>query len=153
MNLAGNRLLSSVCAALLLAWCAGMFGRGFWTPDEPREADIAWRMSWQTDKAVPLLAGDAFCEKPPLTYWAAALPIDRLGMHPWAARLPNLLYAMITAVCVGLLSRRLTGPPAGIAAAAAVGTFLLGYQVEIWFATDAPLLAFTRPAIACLATP
>jgi 4-amino-4-deoxy-L-arabinose transferase-like glycosyltransferase len=147
MNLAGNRLLSSVCAALLLAWCAGMFGRGFWTPDEPREADIAWRMSWQTDKAVPLLAGDAFCEKPPLTYWAAALPIDRLGMHPWAARLPNLLYAMITAVCVGLLSRRLTGPPAGIAAAAAVGTFLLGYQVEIWFATDAPLLAFTSLAL------
>jgi len=140
-------LLFGVCAVLLLAWCAGMFGRGFWTPDEPREADIAWRMSWQTDKAVPVLAGDAFCEKPPLTYWAAALPISRLGMHPWVARLPNLLYAMITAVCVGLLARRLAGPPAGIAAAAAVGTFLLGYQVAIWFATDAPLLAFTSLAL------
>ena len=43
--------------ALLLMWCVGMFGRGYWTPDEPREADIAWRMSWQADKAVPLLAG------------------------------------------------------------------------------------------------
>ena len=57
--------------ALGLSWCVGILGRGYWTPDEPREADIAWRMSWQPAKAVPLLAGDPFCEKPPLAYWAA----------------------------------------------------------------------------------
>ncbi len=43
--------------ALALSMAVGILGRGYWTPDEPREADIAWRMSWQTDKAVPLLAG------------------------------------------------------------------------------------------------
>ena len=64
--------------ALLSIWCVGILGRGYWTPDEPREADIAWRMSWQPDKAVPLLAGEAFCEKPPLTYWAAAAAIKRV---------------------------------------------------------------------------
>ena len=50
--------LALLSAALLLIWCVGMLGRGYWTPDEPREADIAWRMSWQPEKAVPLLAGD-----------------------------------------------------------------------------------------------
>jgi 4-amino-4-deoxy-L-arabinose transferase-like glycosyltransferase len=136
-----------VSAALLAIWCVGVLGRGFWTPDEPREADIAWRMSWQTDKAVPLLAGEAFCEKPPLTYWLAAVPIRFLGTAAWAARLPNLLYAAITALCVGLLARRSAGHLAGVVAAAAVGTFLLSYQVAIWLATDAPLLAATSVAL------
>jgi len=135
-------------AALLLAiWCVGMFGRGFWTPDEPREADIAWRMSWQSDKAVPLLAGEPFCEKPPLTYWIAALPIRLFGARAWASRLPNLAYAIIGTLCVGMLARRSCGRRAGLIGAAVSGTFLLSYQVQIWLATDAPLLASTAAAL------
>jgi 4-amino-4-deoxy-L-arabinose transferase-like glycosyltransferase len=133
--------------ALLVAWCVGMFGRGYWTPDEPREADIAWRMSWQADKAVPLLAGEAFCEKPPLTYWLAAVPIALLGEQAWIARLPNLLYAVITALAVGLLASRSAGRFSGWVAAATVSTFLLSYQVAIWLATDAPLLASVSVAL------
>jgi 4-amino-4-deoxy-L-arabinose transferase-like glycosyltransferase len=136
-----------LAAALLLAWCVGMFGRGYWTPDEPREADIAWRMSWQADKAVPLLAGEAFCEKPPLTYWLAAVPMKILGNQAWSARLPNLLYALISALGVGLLAARSTGRFAGLVAAAAISTFLLSYQVAIWLATDAPLLAAVSIAL------
>jgi 4-amino-4-deoxy-L-arabinose transferase len=128
-------------AALLAIWCVGIFGRGYWTPDEPREADIAWRMSWQADKAVPLLAGEPFCEKPPLTYWLAAIPISLFGSEAWAARLPQLLYAILTALATGLLAYRSAGRLAGWIAAAAVSTFLLSYQVAIWLATDAPLLA------------
>jgi 4-amino-4-deoxy-L-arabinose transferase-like glycosyltransferase len=133
--------------ALLLAWCVGMFGRAYWTPDEPREADIAWRMSWQPDKAVPLLAGEPFCEKPPLTYWLAAVPIGLLGEQAWIARLPNLFYALITALGVGLLASRSAGRFAGLVGAAAVSTFLLSYQVAIWLATDAPLLASVSVAL------
>jgi 4-amino-4-deoxy-L-arabinose transferase-like glycosyltransferase len=124
-----------------------MLGRGYWTPDEPREADIAWRMSWQVDKAVPLLAGEAFCEKPPLTYWLAAVPIRFIGAAAWAARLPNLLYAFITALAVGVLARRSAGPLAALVGAAAMSTFLLSYQVAIWLATDAPLLAAVSVAL------
>jgi 4-amino-4-deoxy-L-arabinose transferase-like glycosyltransferase len=134
-------VLWGVVAALLAIWCVGLFARGFWTPDEPREADISWRMSWQADKAVPLLAGEAFCEKPPLTYWLAAVPISLFGPQAWAARMPQLLYAVITALATGLLAYRSAGRFAGWAAAAAISTFLLSYQVAIWLATDAPLLA------------
>jgi 4-amino-4-deoxy-L-arabinose transferase-like glycosyltransferase len=137
----------AVAAALLLIWCVGIFGRAYWTPDEPREADIAWRMSWQPDKAVPLLAGDAFCEKPPLTYWLAAIPIRLFGAEAWAARLPNLLYALITSIAAGLLARRGAGRMAGLVGAAVMSTFLLSYQVSIWLATDAPLLAAVTVAV------
>jgi 4-amino-4-deoxy-L-arabinose transferase-like glycosyltransferase len=133
--------------ALTLAWSTGILGRGYWTPDEPREADIAWRMSWQPDKAVPLLAGEAFCEKPPLTYWAAGAAIRMLGKAAWVARLPNLLYALMTALGVGLLARRAAGPLAGWTGAAAIGTFLLSYQASIWLATDAPLLGAVSVAL------
>src|SRR5271156_6470834 len=92
--------IALVSMALRGACCVGLFARGYWTPDEPREADIAWRMSWQTDKAVPLLAGEPFCEKPPLAYWAAAAPIALFGPSAWAARLPNLLYALVTAIAI-----------------------------------------------------
>jgi 4-amino-4-deoxy-L-arabinose transferase len=142
-----RRTLLGLGGALLLAWCAGMLARGYWTPDEPREADIAWRMSWQADKAVPLLAGEAFCEKPPLTYWLAAIPIRWFGAQAWAARLPNLLYAFVTALGVGLLASRCAGRFAGLVGAAAVSTFLLSYQVAIWLATDAPLLAAVSVAL------
>jgi 4-amino-4-deoxy-L-arabinose transferase-like glycosyltransferase len=139
--------IALVGAALLAVWCVGLFGRDYWTPDEPREADIAWRMSWQPDKAVPLLAGEAFCEKPPLTYWLAAAPIAWFGTAAWAARLPNLLYAILGALSVAALARRAAGPIAAIAAGAALGSFLLAYQVAIWLATDAPLLAAVALAL------
>src|SRR6185312_9572514 len=139
--------LAWVLAALLATWCVGILGRGYWTPDEPREADIAWRMSWQGQKAVPLLAGEAFCEKPPLTYWLAAVPIRLIGAEAWSARLPNLLYALIAALGVGALARRSAGRVAGLAGVAAMGTFLLSYQVAIWLATDAPLLAAVSIAL------
>jgi 4-amino-4-deoxy-L-arabinose transferase-like glycosyltransferase len=133
--------------ALVAVVCVGVLGRGFWTPDEPREADISWRMSWQPDKAVPLLAGEAFCEKPPLTYWIAGAAIHTFGAEAWVVRLPNLLYALMTALAVAAIGRRSLGTIAGFVAAAAITTFLLSYQVAIWLATDAPLLATVAVAL------
>jgi hypothetical protein len=104
-------------------------------------------MSGQPDKAVPLLAGEPFCEKPPLTYWVAGAAIHLMGDAAWVARLPNLFYAAITVLAVGLIGRRSAGATAGLAAAVAIGTFLLFYQVAIWLATDAPLLAAVAAAL------
>lgn len=140
-------LVAGLFLAVLAAWCVGLFARAYWTPDEPREADLSWRMSWQAQKSVPLLAGTPFCEKPPLTYWFAGAAMRVFGRSAWAARLPNLLYALITALATYLLARRAAGPLAAVASAAAVSTFLLAYQVAIWLATDAPLLAASAVAL------
>ncbi len=140
-------LVAGLFLAVLAAWCVGLFARAYWTPDEPREADLSWRMSWQAQKSVPLLAGTPFCEKPPLTYWLAGAAMHAFGRAAWAARLPNLLYALITALATYLLARSAAGPLAAAASAAAVSTFLLAYQVAIWLATDAPLLAAVAVAL------
>ncbi len=61
--------------------------------------------------------------------------------------MPNLIYALVAALGVGLLARRSLGPEAAFAAAAALATFLLSYQVLVWLATDAPLLAAVSVAL------
>ena len=58
---AANRAaLLLVVLALAPLWLVGIFDRGLWTPDEPREADIARRMSLQADRTIPKLAGTPF---------------------------------------------------------------------------------------------
>ena len=128
--------------ALAPLWLIGMFDRGLWTPDEPREADIAWRMSSQADRTLPQLAGTPFLEKPPLSYWMAGGSIAVFGDSAAAARIPNLLYAAIAALAVAALALAtgLPAVPALIAALVALSA-LTAYRVTIWLAPDACLLA------------
>jgi 4-amino-4-deoxy-L-arabinose transferase-like glycosyltransferase len=136
-----------IILALAPLWLLGMFDRGLWTPDEPREADIAWRMSQQSERAIPSLAGAPFLEKPPLTYWLAAASISAFGDSPALVRLPNLLYALIVAAAIGTLAARMAGADAALVAALLSGSALLSYRVSIWLAPDAALLAGTAVAL------
>ncbi len=137
---------------LLLLWCAGLFGRGYWTPDEPREAALAASMSGKP-AALPSLAGVTFAEKPPLAYWLSGESMKLLGASPQAARLPQLGYALLGVVAVWVLARLLAGE-AVIARATATATAMvfatgaLAYQVQIWLDTDALLLAGVAMALA-----
>jgi 4-amino-4-deoxy-L-arabinose transferase-like glycosyltransferase len=130
-----------VVGALLPMWLVGLFGRSYWTPDEPREADIAWHMMTQPDKSIPEFAGKPFAEKPPLTYWVAAASMSVLGPTPRAARLPNLTYALISVLAVAGLAKAVKDSVAAVVAGLAAGSFQLSYQVSIWLLTDAPLVA------------
>src|SRR5437764_222287 len=119
-----------------------MFGRGLWTPDEPREADIAWRMSRQSDRTLPQLAGTPFLEKPPLSYWMSGAAISLFGDSAAAERAPNLLYAAVTAVAVGALALAMdTGAVAALIAALVAASALTAFRVGVWLAPDACLLA------------
>lgn len=134
--------MALVSVALAPLWLAGIFGRGYWTPDEPREADIAWRMSLQDEKALPQLAGTPFLEKPPLTYWMSAASVSLFGDSAGAARAPNLLYALLTALASGALAAALgTEGRTAVFAALVAGSALLSFRVESWLAPDACLLA------------
>jgi 4-amino-4-deoxy-L-arabinose transferase-like glycosyltransferase len=130
-----------VILALAPLWLLGMFDRGLWTPDEPREADISWRMSEQSDRSIPHLAGSPFLEKPPLTYWLAAASISAFGDSAATERLPNLLYALIIAMATGTLAARMAGREAALVAALLAGSALISYRVAVWLAPDAALLA------------
>jgi 4-amino-4-deoxy-L-arabinose transferase-like glycosyltransferase len=131
-----------IVLALAPLWLIGMFGRGLWTPDEPREADIAWRMSVQSDRALPQLAGMPFLEKPPLSYWMSAGALSLWGDSAGAARAPNLLYALSGALALGALALAMQADVAAAVIAALVAmSALTAYRVIIWLAADACLLA------------
>jgi len=128
--------------ALAPLWLLGMFARGLWTPDEPREADIAWRMSLQSDRTLPQLAGRPFLEKPPLSYWMSAAALTVFGDSAAAARVPNLLYALIAALSVAALALAMeAGAEAAVMAAVVTMSALMALRVTWWLAPDACLLA------------
>lgn len=133
--------------ALSPMWIIGTLGRHLWTPDEPRVADIAWRMAAQRHWVLPHLAARPFLEKPPLTYWAAALSLRAFGDHAAALRVPNLLYALILALAMGALGWALDGFPAAVVAALVAGSAITAYRVSMWLAPDAPLLAACAVAL------
>lgn len=132
---------AGVVVALLSIWLTGLFGRVDWKPDEPREADIAWRMSLTGTQPVPQLAGKPFVEKPPLSYWLSGAAIVRAGTSPGVARAPNLLYALVFASALALLARAAGSDRAALVVAFTGSSFFLTYQVAIWLATDALLIA------------
>jgi 4-amino-4-deoxy-L-arabinose transferase len=139
-------LVVPIVLAVHLAF--GIFDRGLWKPDEPREAAIAGRMARPgADMAVPHLGESPFCEKPPLYYWVAAGSIRLLGLGPVAVRLPNLAYALAGALLVGLLANAAAGRVAALAAGLLMGTLYLAYRIEIWIATDALLMASVAGAL------
>jgi 4-amino-4-deoxy-L-arabinose transferase-like glycosyltransferase len=138
---ASRRWILPVLLALAPLWLIGTLDRGAWTPDEPRVADIAWRMSGQRHWALPRLAGQPFLEKPPLAYWMSAGAMRLLGDGARAARVPNILYAAITAVAVGTLGFAMDGLVAAIVAALVAGSAITAFRTTVWLAPDACLLA------------
>ena len=147
-----SRSLWLTAAALALLWGVGMLGRGYWTPDEPREAALAASVSAHA-LALPALGGVAFAEKPPLTYWLAGASMARFGHGAAAARLPQLAYALLAFFSVVALARALlagkeNAPALALAAGAVFATGALVYQVQIWLDTDALLLAGVCLALA-----
>jgi 4-amino-4-deoxy-L-arabinose transferase-like glycosyltransferase len=137
-----------IVLALAPLWLSGMFGRGLWTPDEPREADIAWRMSQQSDHTLPQLAGTPFLEKPPLSYWMSGAAISLFGDSAAGARAPNLLYALITALAVGALALAMqTDAASALLAALVAASALTAFRVSTWLAPDACLLAGSALAL------
>src|ERR1700748_3528093 len=138
---AAQRWTLRILLALAPIWLIGTLDRGLWTPDEPREADIAWRMSQQSDRTLPELAGTPFLEKPPLSYWLSAASVRLFGETPAATRTPNILYAAITALAIGALAYIMGGEAGAVVAALVATTGLIVFRVTVWLAPDACLLA------------
>lgn len=152
---AGKAVWLQVALLLGVLWVVGITTRSVWKPDEPREYALSVNMLTQDQQSVPMLAGRAFAEKPPLTYWVASGAMRIFGTGPVIARLPNLVYGIITALCTAALAASLarhagyagSAATAGLVALVVSGTAWLNYLHTIWLATDAPLLAASAVAM------
>jgi 4-amino-4-deoxy-L-arabinose transferase-like glycosyltransferase len=79
---------------LYFAYFFRLTAAGVILPDEPRYASVARAMAHSGDVVTPRLWGEPWFEKPPLTYWMAAMAF-RFGAGPdLAPRLPVALLAV-----------------------------------------------------------
>jgi len=125
---------------LALLSAAFVFDHALWTPDEPRDAEIARETGLGL---IPMLDQEPFLEKPPLYYWTVAASYSAFGVSAWASRIPSILFGCGTLVFTYLLARRAFGPAAGVYAALVLSTTALFVQVTHKCAVDDALLFFT----------
>jgi len=112
--------LSWVCM-LAAAWILpGLIGHDPWKPDEAYTFGLIYNALNGGDWVVPMLAHEAFMEKPPLFYWSAAAVASLLSppfaLHD-AARLTTGIYMAITFAFVGGAAHELYGQQRGRIAA------------------------------------
>jgi len=114
---------------------------------DARYLEVSRAMYASGDWLVPRLAGHPHLDKPPLTYWAAALGYAAVGVTPLAGRLLEQLALSGTALLVMLGSRRLCGWEAAFSAALVFLTFALPFVVSRGLSTDLFQLLFFSGAM------
>jgi 4-amino-4-deoxy-L-arabinose transferase-like glycosyltransferase len=75
---------------------------------EPREAGIAAEMLQDHDYLVPMLNGQQFLEKPPLSYWLQAASMRAFGYTAAAARLPSVVAGVAAVLLMFFAIERIT---------------------------------------------
>ena len=118
---------AAVGLALLFAalWFPNLDGRKLTRPDEGRYAEIAREMAASGDWLTPRLNSFKYFEKPPLQYWATAAAFTAFGVDEWTARLWVGLTGFLGVLLAWYVANRLRGPPAGLYAAAVLGSATL----------------------------
>ena len=127
-----HRWTVRILLALAPIWLIAVLDRGLWTPDEPREADIAWRMSQQSDWTLPQLAGTPFLEKRPLSYWMSAAGSRLFGDSAAAARAPTSPVRDDHGPGRGRPAYAIAGNAAAIVAALVSATAIIVFRVTVW---------------------
>lgn len=147
-------LILLVDAALLLP----ILGRATLSRiDETQIAEVSREMAAGRDWVTPRIGGVPFAAYPPFQYWLLAASGSVFGFNEFSMRLPTALAALALVGIVALLTRRLAGDDAGIAAALILATtpalFLQSTVcradvITMLFATAAfeRFIAWTEPA-------
>ena len=122
-------------------------GRDLWTPDEPREAEVAREMSL-APSVVPSLDGTIFVEKPPLYYWTVAGVFRLLGgPSAAAARAVSGAASFLTLTLLFFWGRREFSAEVGLAAAVMLATSEQFAVSSHWVLIDPLLMLFTTVAL------
>jgi 4-amino-4-deoxy-L-arabinose transferase-like glycosyltransferase len=126
-----RRPLLIVLAAGLLALAVGTARAPLWDEDEPRFAAIARTMVETGDWIVPVFNDTLAVDKPVLMHWAMAACMRVFGVNEFAARLPSMIAALITALALLRAGTRFFSPAVGVVAALAwLGSLLVGIEAH-----------------------
>ena len=126
-----RRPLLIVLAAGSLALAIGTARAPLWDEDEPRFAAIARTMVETGDWIVPVFNDTLAVDKPVLMHWAMAACMQVFGVNEFAARLPSMIAALVTALALLRAGTRFFSPTVGVVAALAwLGSLLVGIEAH-----------------------
>jgi 4-amino-4-deoxy-L-arabinose transferase-like glycosyltransferase len=110
--------------------------------DEPRFAEASREMRQNGDFLVPRLNGEYRFDKPPLIYWSQVLAYDFLGDNDFAARLPSVIFAALTATATLVFATRVFGANVGLWAGLILASCLQMFVHARAAVADMPMLLF-----------
>ena len=120
--MAGPRLIQWGCAvAVLFGLTYGIGGHVLLEPDEGRNAEIAREMAETNSFVLPRLNGLPYLDKPALYFATGAVAMKAFGINATAARLPSLVFTVLTLAVVVLLGYTMFGSEGAWTAGIAFG--------------------------------
>jgi 4-amino-4-deoxy-L-arabinose transferase-like glycosyltransferase len=134
-------------ALTLLGLVYGLTAYTLLEPDEGRNAEVAREMTATNDYVLPRLDGLPYVDKPVLFFAVEATVMEVLGPTTLAARVPPLVFTLITIGVVAWFARRRGDARAGWTAAIATGAapLTLGFARTVIF--DSALTCFVVVAL------
>lgn len=132
---------------IFLFFCIGLGNRPYITPSEARYIEIPRQMLASGDFLTPHINGVQYFEKPPLFYWIQAFFLS-LANNEFMGRIATTLVVTLTCLATYATGRLAYGRQAGLFAAAALATSILGYGLSRVAMLDAPVSLFLTCTIA-----
>jgi 4-amino-4-deoxy-L-arabinose transferase-like glycosyltransferase len=86
-------------------------------PDEVRYAEVSRQMLASQSWLVPVLDGEPYLDKPPLTYWLVMSSYRTFGVHDWSARLVSASTGFLVIVLIWWWARLAGSARVGLTAA------------------------------------
>jgi len=156
--------LERVCRALVCLISLGFALAAFWELNAPfgaghfasaaavcAAAENMWR--WGTAAVAtrysltPPLPSDYYCHHPWGIFWVSVPFVKLFGHHEWACRLPAALESAFTPAVLYAGARRIYGPVAGVAAAAAFAVTPIALSFADFNSLEVPVIFGTAVAI------
>jgi len=110
---------------------------------EARYAHTAYLMATTNDWITPYFdIGIPFWGKPPFSFWAEAISYKVFGLHDFSARIPALIFTLLTLLCILKYLKTFYTETTALWGVLVYSTFLLTYALSGAILTD-PYLAFS----------
>jgi len=116
---------------------------------EARIAETAREMVVSKDWIIPHYNGELRLQKPPLTYWTTALSYKLFGINEQAARVPSLVFGLLSALLLLVWLKELLNIDVAVSTVLVMTTSFLGMRYFRSAEADATLLFFI--SLACVA--
>jgi 4-amino-4-deoxy-L-arabinose transferase-like glycosyltransferase len=139
---------------IITAAFTGILGHSLWQHDEPRVAEVGREfLDKGNSLSLPLLNKEPFLEQPPLYYWTLALSYTVFGgPGSVTARLPSVLFGLLTILATFIFVKKVYGSETAIRAAVVLSLLYVFFFIAHLCIVDSSLVFFVTLSVYLLHT-